>query len=72
MASVFFAEMTAELAEKKTPCDLLEEIYQKYGYWKDKKDYALEGIEGQKKISAFVSAKKATVLFFSSPKYHEY
>ena len=58
MASVFFAEMTAELkAEKKTPFDLLEEIYQKYGYWKDNlKDYALEGIEGQKKIARIMAS----------------
>ena len=58
MASVFFAEMTAELkAENKTPFDLLEEIYQKYGYWKDNlKDYALEGIEGQKKIARIMAS----------------
>ena len=58
MAAVFFAEMAAELkAENKTPLDLLEEIYQKYGYWKDNlKDYTLEGIEGQKKIARIMAS----------------
>ena len=58
MAAVFFAEMATELkAENKTPLDLLEEIYQKYGYWKDNlKSYTLEGIQGQKKIALIMAS----------------
>ncbi len=60
MAAVFFAEMTAELkAENKTPLDLLEEIYQKYGYCKDSlADYSFEGIQGKKKIIAIMEQFK--------------
>ena len=65
MAAVFFAEMATELkAENKTPLDLLEEIYQKYGYWKDNlKSYTLEGIQGQKKIATKKNSSASPMIF---------